>query len=470
MTAERPPAGSTEPDSNAAAPANGATTATANGDGGRPPRHDPPEEPAEEVGRFHAFNYRNYRLLWLGNAFAGAAQWIQQGTMGWVVYDLTGSGSAIGGMNVMRSLPTLFVPPLAGLAADRFSRNLIVGISQLSLFFVTFLIALDLALGYIEVWHLFIFAALVAAGNAFNMPARQAMVFDLVPRHVVPNAIALNSLASSMTRTLGPMIGGALIVAFGAANNFFIQSFAYLGVMTTVFLIHLPKRTVRQGERRHVLREMVEGYRFILRTPQARLLMLMMLINPLFLIPLHLALIPIFAKEIFEGGASANGIMLSAIGAGGVFGGLLTASLNRVDRRGMMQLIALFVYTLSQGTFALVGVLTGEMWYALPFLVSAGAAETVSNTTNQTVLQLMAPSHLRGRIASALQLNPVFMSVGVASAGFLADVFGAGAVGVGMSAAGFGVVTLIFVFSPRMRELRLSRLAPEGEPAPVRAH
>jgi MFS family permease len=190
-------------------------------------------------------------------------------------------------------------------------------------------------------------------------------------------------------------------------------------------------------------------------------LFMMTLINPLFLIPLHMGVLPILAKDVFAGGASSLGIMLGALGAGGIFGGLLTASLNRVDRRGVMQLIALAIYSLSQATFSVFALVFGEMWVALPFLLIAGAAESVSNTTNQTVLQLLAPDALRGRINAALQLSPMLWSLSVLVAGAMADRTGAPTVGIVFSMAGFFVTIAITLFSPRMRNLRLSRLREE---------
>lgn len=377
--------------------------------------------------------------------------------MGWVVYDLTGSGGLLGAMNAMRSLAMLLVMPFAGLTADRMSRNLIIGASQVLLFLFALLLAVDIALGMLEVWHLFAFTLLAGVAGSFNMPARQTMVFDTVPRPVLPNAIALSSLAMSTTRALGPMIGGALIVTFGAAANFSLQAIAYLCVLGTVFLIHLPPRQPSTA-RRAVLRDMKEGYGFVFSNPQARVLFMMTLINPVFLIPLHMGVLPILAKDVFPGGASSLGIMLGALGCGGIIGGLLTASLNGIDRRGVMQLIALSIYALAQAAFSAVALVTGEMWLAVPFLVLAGAAESVSNTTNQTVLQLLAPDDLRGRINAALQLSPMLWSLSVLVAGSLADRVGAPTVGIIFSMAGFGVVILITLFSPRMRQLRLSRL------------
>jgi MFS family permease len=387
--------------------------------------------------------------------------WIQQTTMGWLVYDLTSSGSLLGAMNGVRSFPTLLVTPFAGVTADRVPRNVIIGISQIALAALAILLAVAIALDVIAVWHLFLFTILAGMANAFNMPARQTMVFDVVDRESVPNAVALNNLAMSLMRMVGPLVGGVLIAAFGAASNFSIQAIAYLTIMVTVLIMKLPAKPTRPASREAISQQIFEGYRFVFGSPQGRLLILMMLINPIFLIPLHLALLPIFAKDILEGGASSLGIMLGSLGGGGILGGLIVASLNRIDRRGLVQLAGLFIHSACHAAFAFFGWLTGDLWLVLPFLIAAGAAESLHMTTNQTVLQLFAPDHLRGRVTSVLQFTPVFMSLGVFTCGVLADIFGAPAVGTVFSLCGFGVTLGVSLLSPRMRNLRLSQLRPE---------
>ncbi len=173
------------------------------------------DDPAEEIGTFHAFRFRDFRVLWLGTAFSSGAQWIQNTTMGWLVFDLTGSGKALGLVGFIGALPSPFVAPFSGLASDRINRNVVVAISQAALFVNALLLAGAIALDIIQLWHLVLFALMAGILNAFNMPARQSLVFDVVPRNAVPNAVALSTLAFSTMRAVGPAVGGALIVFFG---------------------------------------------------------------------------------------------------------------------------------------------------------------------------------------------------------------------------------------------------------------
>jgi MFS family permease len=185
----------------------------------------------------------------------------------------------------------------------------------------------------------------------------------------------------------------------------------------------------------------------------------MMVIYPLLIIPLHNALLPIFARDVFDVSAGGLGVLLSALGLGSIFGALLTASLNKVDRRGLLQIGALFILGSCQAAFSLVGYLTESLWLTVGFLVLAGVGSAIFNTTNQTVLQLLAPDHLRGRITSVLQVQPVCMATGILLTGASADIWGAPAVGVAISLAAFGVGVLVLVFSPRMRRLSMKDLA-----------
>ena len=419
------------------------------------------ERQHDRVEMFHAFRYRNYRLQWTGDLFTSAAQWIQQTVVGWLVYDLTGSGRMLGSVNLMRSVPILLFSAAAGAATDRIPRNRIIAWSQLAMAVMTFFVAGLILSHRLQIWHMFAFTLLISTAQTFNMPARQTFVFDLVPRRVVPNAVALSWSAFSLARSVGPAIGGMLIELFGPANNFVLQGVAYLLVMSTVLMIRNPKpREVRPHQ--SFMTGMKEGYGFALSNPQARITLVMSLISPAFMIPLHIALMPIFAARVFHSDAGGFGILVSSIGLGGLFGGALTAALGRVDRRGMLQLVALLVMSAAEFAFCVVAEMTGNLWLAVPCLVVAGTAESLYTTTNTTVLQLAAPEHLRGSMAGVLQLSFLIMPIGGLLAGTAADYIGAPKVGAALTFTAFCCGLAILLFSSRMRNLRLSHLTHES--------
>jgi MFS family permease len=409
------------------------------------------------IGMFHAFRYGDYRWLWIGNTFSSAAMWVQQTTMGWVAYDLTGSGALLGAINSVRNLPTVFAAPVAGLAADRYSRNTVIASSQLFLFLNAILLAAALEFHVLHAWHLFAFAIIAGTLNAFNQPARQTMVFDVVPREAAPNAIALNSIANNMMRSVGPMLGGGLIVFFGPANNFLVQAMAYLCVMVTALMVRRFPPRLTPSRRRSFFGDMADGYKWAAKNPNARLLVFMMILYPTFVIPVH-TLMPIFTKEVFLAGAGGLGLLLSALGVGGLFGGFIAASVNKSDRRGMLQLGALLVLGAFLAAFAVVGHMNGNLWVGAVLLVLCGTGGSLFNTINQTVLQLVAPDAMRGRVTGLLNVQPIFQTFGLVLTGIAADAFGPAAAGTvdGMILVVIGLAILIF--SPRMRDLRLTRL------------
>jgi len=203
---------------------------------------------------------------------------------------------------------------------------------------------------------------------------------------------------------------------------------------------------------------MREGYAWVASSPEARLLVLMMALYPGFVIPIHSALMPVFAKDVFHGGAGGLGLLLSAIGLGGVLGGIVAANLNRVDRRGLVQLLALFVLSGSLIMFAFLGGLTGQLWVGFVMLVVAGLGGTLFSTINQTVLQMVSPDHMRGRVTGVLNIQPIFSSAGIFIVGIAADLWDPVPVAIVDAGIMMSIGIAVFVFSPRMRDMRLSKL------------
>jgi MFS family permease len=172
--------------------------------------------------------YRDFRYLWIGTVFMSGGQWIQQVTIGWLAYDLTGSSVILGAINGLRALPFLLIGPTAGVAADRMDRRKLLIAVQAVIMTTAFCMGLLVASGHVQVWHLFVFALVTSTVWSINQPLRQTLVSGAVPRESLMNAIALNSLAFNITKVLGPTAGGFLIAAFGAGGNFFVQGATYV--------------------------------------------------------------------------------------------------------------------------------------------------------------------------------------------------------------------------------------------------
>ena len=398
--------------------------------------------------------HRDFRRLWAGTFFATAGQWIQQATLGWVVYEVTGSASVLGAVLGIRAIPMLLLAPVSGVVADRFDRRYALAASQLLMVVISIALSLLLALKRVEVWHLFTFSLLSGVSAVFDRTLRSTLVFHSVPRNEAGNAVALNSIAFSVSRAFGPSVAGFLIGAVGAAPNFAIQAVMYMGVVFAALSVSTGRVSLAAKKQASAWDEMKEGFRFVGSDPVARMMVVLGLVPPLLLIPSFSALMPVFAADVFKAGPEGLGLMLSAVGVGGIVGGIVAAWTTRYDHSGLVQTLALAVFAFSLVAFAV----SPNVAVAVVFLAIAGIAEMVHHTVHVTTLQMCAPEHLRGRIASLLPIFPAFISIGALLAGVLADLLGPEVVVIVLAGAALAVVIASWARSAAVRELRMSQL------------
>ena len=218
--------------------------------------------------------YRDFRWLWSGSLFSYAAWWIQQASMGWVVYDITGSGALLGAVLGVRAIPLLAFSPLAGVAADRYNRRHLLQTSQIFSAAISLAFGAALATHHVGVGSLFAFSILMGASNVIDRPARQSMAFEMVPREIAVKAVALNIIGNNMARILAPAIAGYLIAWFGVAGNFFIQGACYLSAAALALGVVLPPRRPR-ANKTSAMAELKEGVRYAMGDASLRLLFLL---------------------------------------------------------------------------------------------------------------------------------------------------------------------------------------------------
>jgi predicted MFS family arabinose efflux permease len=275
-----------------------------------------------------------------------------------------------------------------------------------------------------------------------------------VPRPLAPNAVALIQTGWSLMRSLGPALGGYLILLFGPGGNFLIQAAAYGLIALNVLLINFPpRRADARPPAGGGFANLGAGIAYIARQRVTRTFLMMGWVLPLFIIPTFSALPPIYAKDVFQGGPDTLGFLMSAVGVGGIVGGVFTASLGHFERRGLIQLAALLGTALSLIVFAL----SPSVLFALPVLAVAGAFEMVYLTTNQTLLQLSIPDEMRGRITSIVSLNMALGPLGAFFAGAGSDLIGPRAITVVLSGIAALIAVAVFLGSSTVREYRLSQ-------------
>jgi MFS family permease len=402
-------------------------------------------EPRERrLDTFRSLRYRDYRLLWIGTLFDSSGQWIQNTTVPWLVYNLTGSPFLLGAINASRALPLLVLGPLGGVIADRSDRKWLMLWTQVMLFVTALTMSIIIVTGHLQVWELFVFMGISGVAWAFNNPVRQSVVPNLVPKESLMNALALNSAGFNFTRIVGPAVGGLMLATVGAGENFMIQAVAYLGVASMVVQMRIPP--VQRANTVSVRENLVDGARYVWGEPRLRMFMMLALVPMVMGMP-YQTLFPVFAKKVLHQGEIGFGLELAATGVGAVLGTLTIATMGTVRRKGLMVLGAIF----AMGIAILMFSQSRSFPLSLGLLVISGAAQMVYITTNQTILQLMIPDHLRGRVMGIYMLNMGLMPLGALFAGSVASAFGAPTAAAIMGGSVASLALFIGIKSPSVR-------------------
>ncbi len=265
-------------------------------------------------------------------------------------------------------------------------------------------------------------------------------------------------------RSFGPGIGGFLILWVGPGGNFLVQAGAYALIALNIMQIKFPARK-SEAVRSSPLQNIREGIQFVVKQRVTRTFMMMGFILPLFIIPIFTILPPIYAVKVFHGGPEVLGFLLSSVGVGGIAGGVVITLLGHVERRGLIQLAALFLTSLSLIGFAL----STKLPIALILLALSGFFEMIFLTTNQTLLQLSIPNNLRGRVTSVINLNAALSPLGGLIAGIGSDLLGGPKmITIVISSIAAAIAVGVFFGSTTVRDYRLSQaIAPEPLKKPV---
>jgi len=349
-----------------------------------------------------------------------AGQWVQQVTLGWLLYDLTGNSMLLGALNGLRALPFLVTGPMAGVAADRMDRRKLLLCTQWVLIATAILFGALVASPFLHVWHIFLFTLITGVAWTITEPVRMSLIPSVVPKEELANAVALNSGGFNLMKVIGPALGGALIAWFGAAENFFLQAAAYIGVLGMIYWMHIPPQHA-ETKRATALANLKEGIAYVWHTPAVLALMTLAYVPRVFAVP-YQTLMPVFQKDVLKIGPDGLGLLMAAPGVGAVIAVLTLASLGKhIKRQGLFLLanivvLGFFLVLFSQIT-----------WFplALVTLVIVGAFQMFFLASTATILQLIVPDELRGRVLSLYMLDRGFMPLGAMFAGTAAHFIGA---------------------------------------------
>ncbi|HEY3115849.1 MAG TPA: MFS transporter [Chloroflexota bacterium] len=413
-------------------------------------RAAPPTARRRQQSPFSSLRHVNYRYLAAGTMFMSLGQWIQQVTLGYVMYDLTGSSVLLGLLSTVRSMPFLFISPLAGVIVDRVDRRKLLLQTQGLLAVTALTMGFFVRSPDLQAWHVFVFAIITASGWAVTQPLRQTLVPRLVPREDISNAVALNSMSFNVSKVLGPALGGLLIAWLGASGNFFVQGCAYCGVLISIGFMSLPHTERADGEvRRSIWSDLREGMAYVQTTPAVFALLIAAMVPSIIAMP-YQTLMPVMQKDVLGVGPEGLGLMLAAPGLGAMSFTFLAASFaGGVRRKGYILLAAMAGLGITIVLFSM----TRSLPLALLSLVGVGGFQILYATTNQTMLQLLVPDALMGRVMSIYMINSGFSPVGALFAGIMAQAFGAPITIAIMGLLVLGLAIVMFFRNPEMRRI-----------------
>ena len=397
---------------------------------------------------FAALQHRNYRLFFIGQLISLTGTWMQNMAERWLVYQLTASPFKLGVVSFASGVPVLLFSLWGGVVADRVQKRRLLIATQAFMALLALTLTIDVLLGTVQWWHVGILAFLLGTANAFDAPARQAFVVEMVGRRELLNAIALNSAMFNSARIVGPALAGITLAAFGAAWCFALNAASFLAVIVGLAMMEVAPY-VGAVRTESALRQMREGVTFIWHHPYVRPLIALVAVANLFALG-YMALLPAFAQDVLHVGTVGYGFMTTAIGVGALGGALLIASLGDYQHKGLMLATGNLLFPVMVIALAL----SKSYHLTLGCLVVTGLGFMTQNATANTLVQTTVPDALRGRVMSVyMMVFQGFFPIGALIAGSVAERFGvpAGAAFGGVVALAYGL--LLHWRVPRLRAL-----------------
>ncbi|MGH9402185.1 MAG: MFS transporter [Terriglobia bacterium] len=369
---------------------------------------------------FRALRYRNYRLFFSGQIISLVGTWMQSVAQAWLVYRLTGSSLLLGVVGFASQIPVFILAPVGGMVADRYNRRRIVITTQSSAMALAAILAAITLAGRIRVWEIMALAACLGVVNAFDVPARQAFVVEMVESPDLINAIALNSSMVNSARIVGPAIAGILVATIGEGWCFFANAVSYIAVITGLLLIVLAPRE-RLKSALSGVESIKEGFQFVGSTGPIRALLLLLGLVSITGMP-YTVLMPIFAGSVLHSGAKGLGWLMGASGVGALAGTLALAAKRQI--RGLGRWIT--YAALGFGGSMIVFSFSRSFMLSVALLVPVGFSMMLEMASSNTLIQTMVPDALRGRVMAFYSMMLMGMApFGALFAGAVANRIGA---------------------------------------------
>lgn len=414
------------------------------------------EQPVEPIApprpglgeTFAAMRHRNFQLYFGGQLISNVGTWMQIIAQGWLVYQLGHSEITLGLVAFAGAVPILVTSPWAGVIVDRVSRRTLLILTQAGLMLLAFVLAALTFTGAVKEWHIILLAALLGVINAFDAPARQAFVPDMVGKEDLPNAIALNSIMFNSARVLGPAFAGMLLAIIGPAWCFTLNGISFLAVILGLWLMKLPPHRAKHNPA-SPWRQLVEGWQYTARSREMSALILLSLVFSVFGIS-YSTLLPAFVEKVLHQGAMAYGWVNAASGLGAVTGAFILASRVSKGRRGQLLVVTNIAFPLILMAFSF------TTFYPLSLLLAygLGVGFMVQFTTLNTLLQTRVEDSFRGRVMGIYTLTFFgFAPFGNLLIGFLGEKLGLGIAMTFFAACSLILSRLVLMKTPEIQKL-----------------
>jgi len=375
--------------------------------------------PARVPHGLRSLRHRNFQLFFGGQLISLIGTWMQNVAQAWLVYRLTGSSFLLGAVGFAGQIPVFLMASVGGIVADRKNRQHVVIATQTVSMLLAFVLAVLTLTKLVQVWHIFVLAALLGVVNAFDIPARQSFIVDMVGKEDLINAIALNSSMFNGARVVGPAIAGLLVASIGEGWCFFVNAVSYVAVIVGLLLMRVTwQRGKFSGS---PLENIIEGFQYVRSTQPIRLLLLLLGLVSLVGMP-YAVLMPIFADRILHRGANGLGILMGATGVGALIGALSLAFKRGLKGLGSWVLLS----SAGFGAMLILFGISKNFWLSVALLVPVGYCMMVEMASSNTLIQSMVPDRLRGRVMSVYSMMFMGMApIGALGAGVVAHHLGA---------------------------------------------
>jgi MFS family permease len=347
------------------------------------------------ITTFRAFSSRNYRLYFTGQSISLIGTWMQKTAVSWVIYTLTHSTFMLGLTLFCSQFPSFLFSLIGGVVSDRYDRYKVLLATQIASMVQAVLLATLILFNRYEVWEILALSVVLGVINAFDVPARQSLVYDMVDdKNNLPNALALNSSMVNLSRLIGPAIAGLILEKFGDGACFVGNAASFIAVIGSLLMMRLPKY-IKKPHPKSGFGELREGLSYIKRTPSIMFVLIMLALISLMVLPFS-TLIPYYARDVFKGTATTFGVIDSFIGLGAFSGAIFLAS----QKTGANLKKILFINTLVFGAGLVLFSHEHNYWLALLFVTIAGFGMMSQITVSNTLIQTTVDQNMRGRVIS----------------------------------------------------------------------